>query len=94
LIVNARSASRVTQYEFGTRTAQFHVCSDCGVVPLATCRIEARLYAVVNVNAFEDVDPRLLRQSSATFDGEDTTLRLQRRQQRWIANVVLQDGGG
>jgi hypothetical protein len=43
----------VSKYEFGTRTAQFHVCTRCGVVPVVTSRINDSNYAVVNVNAFE-----------------------------------------
>src|SRR5690242_15049461 len=45
----------VSRYAFGTRTATFHVCSRCGTVPVATSEIAGRLYAVVNVNAMEDV---------------------------------------
>jgi hypothetical protein len=41
----------------------------------------------VNVNAFEDVEPSLIRRVSATFEGEDEKARLARRQQNWIANV-------
>ena len=40
--------SRVTQYRIGTKTADFHVCSTCGVVPIVTCVIEGTRYAVVN----------------------------------------------
>src|SRR5262249_10229310 len=38
--------SAVTRYRFGTRTADFHICLTCGVVPLATCLIEGARYAV------------------------------------------------
>src|SRR4051794_9395731 len=57
LDVAIRDASLVAKYAFGTRTATFHVCSRCGVVPLVTSEIGNRLYAVVNVNALENVDP-------------------------------------
>jgi hypothetical protein len=79
--------SLVSRYEFGTRTAQFHTCARCGVVPVATSRIDDRLYAVVSVNALENVDPSLLRRASSTVDGEDTESRLARRKRNWIANV-------
>jgi hypothetical protein len=29
--------SQVTLYRFGTKTADFHVCITCGVMPVATC---------------------------------------------------------
>jgi hypothetical protein len=89
LRVAVGNASRVSLYEFGTKTAQFHVCSDCGVVPVATSRIDGRLYAVGNVNAFEGIDTSLLRHASATFDGESEGDRLARRTRNWIADVVF-----
>jgi hypothetical protein len=77
----------VSRYAFGTRTAEFHVCSRCGVVPVVTSEIEGRLYAVVNVNTFDGVDAALLRRSPANFDGEGTDSRLARRARNWIGDV-------
>ena len=87
LKVLVRESALVSRYSFGTRTAEFHLCSKCGVVPIVTSRIEGRLYAVVSVNAFEGVDPKLLEKASATFEGESTGARLARRKQNWIADV-------
>jgi hypothetical protein len=87
LKVVVEDASLVSRYEFGTRTAEFHVCARCGVVPVVTSLIDGRLYAVVSVNAFEGVDESLLRRASANFDGEGTDSRLARRTRSWIANV-------
>jgi hypothetical protein len=77
----------VSKYAFGTRTAEFHTCTRCGMVPVATSRIDGRLYAVVSVNAFEDVDPSLLRKAPASFDGEGEESRLARRKRNWIGDV-------
>jgi len=77
----------VSKYSFGTRTAEFHTCARCGIVPVVTSRIDGRLYAVVSVNAFEDVDQSLLRRAPASFDGEGTESRLARRKRNWIADV-------
>lgn len=93
LKVSVRSPARVSMYAFGTQTAQFHVCSTCGVVPVVTSRIDGRLYAVVNVNAFEGVEPSLLRPSAATFDGEDEQARLARRKRNWIAEIEIVESG-
>src|SRR5580765_1028317 len=81
----------LSKYQFGSKTAEFHVCARCGVVPVVTSRIEGRLYAVVSVNAFENVDPSLIRQSPADFEGEGQGERLARRQRNWIANVEYAD---
>lgn len=93
LRVTVKDPSRVSQYAFGTKTAQFHVCSNCGIVPLVTSRIEGRLYAVVSVNAFEGVEPSLLRRTSATFDAESEEARLARRKRNWIADVTYVEHG-
>jgi len=93
LRVSVEAPSLVSRYAFGTETAQFHICSRCGVVPVVTSRIDGRLYAVVSVNALEGVDPSLLRRAPATFDAEGEADRLARRQRNWIANVEYLEGG-
>ena len=87
LKVNVRDGSRVSQYAFGTRTAAFHICSACGIVPVVTSRIGGREYAVVSVNALEGVDPALVRKAPITFDGESEESRLARRTRNWIGDV-------
>lgn len=87
LAIRIREPARAGKYLFGTKTADFHVCANCGVPPVVTSRIDGGVYAVVNVNTFEGVDPALLKRSSATFDGEGEGTRLARRQRNWIANV-------
>jgi hypothetical protein len=93
LKVYIRDPARVSRYAFGTRTAEFHVCSECGAVPVATSLIGDRLYAVVSVNAFEDVEPSMLRTVPATFDGESETDRLARRRRNWIGDVAFVQPG-
>jgi hypothetical protein len=87
LNISVKDPSRVSRYMFGTRTAEFHVCSACGVPPVVTSEIAGRLYAVVNVNTFEGFDSALLRRSPSNFDGEGTDSRLERRARNWIGRV-------
>lgn len=94
LKVSVRSPTHVSTYAFGTRTAEFHVCATCGVVPVVTSRIDGRLYAVVNVNTFEGVEPSLLKRTATAFDGEDEAQRLARRARSWIADVAFTGGSG
>jgi len=89
LAVEIRDPSLVSKYNFGTKTADFFVCSVCGVVPFVLSEIDNNQYAVVNVNTFENVDSLSLSGSSTDFDGEDTESRLQRRKRNWIPNVLL-----
>ena len=88
LQVRIEDRSRVSRYAFGTKTAQFHICTACGVVPVVSSRIDGRLYAVVSVNAFENVEPSLLRRAPASFDAESEETRLARRRRGWIPDVA------
>ncbi|MDR3445230.1 MULTISPECIES: GFA family protein [Dyella] len=87
LRISVRDPAAVNHYAFGTSTANFHICRQCGVVPLVTCTVDDRLYAVVNVNTLGNVDPALLHHRSASFSEEDVGSKLARRQANWIANV-------
>ena len=75
--------TRVTRYRFGTKTADFHICLTCGVIPIVTCLIEGTQYAVVNVNTFDDVDRSQFVETATDFEGETTDSRLARRRRNW-----------
>lgn len=85
--------ARVSRYAFGTRTADFLVCATCGAVPAVVSRIEGRLYAVVNVNAFENFDPARIQRAPSSLDGETEAARLARRQRNWIGEVEIAEAG-
>src|SRR3954466_15705867 len=89
LTVTIADPSKVSSYAFGTRTATFHVCSRCGTVPFVTSEIAGRRYAVVNLNALENVDPSTIRRATANLEGEDVEDRLARRTRNWIADVRI-----
>jgi hypothetical protein len=89
LAVKIADDALVSRYEFGTRTATFHVCARCGVPPLVTSTIDGRVYAVVNVNCLEDVDPARLDRAPASFEGETVDARLARRKRNWIGDVTF-----
>jgi hypothetical protein len=87
LTLSVADRSQVSAYVFGTRTAEFHVCTRCGVVPVVTSEIDGRLYAVVNVNCFEGDAATRVRVASSSFDGEEVGDRLARRARNWIGTV-------
>ncbi len=87
LRVRVKDPARVSKYSFGSGTAVFHVCGRCGAVPVVTSRIDGTLYAVVSVNAFDGVDPALLKRAPVTFEGEIVDDRLARRKRGWIRDV-------
>jgi hypothetical protein len=92
LSVSLQLAGLVSKYAFGTETATFYVCTRCGAVPIVTSEIADHLYAIVNVNTFENFDSLRLRRQPVSFDGEETQSRLARRQRNWIADVRIVEG--
>jgi hypothetical protein len=85
--------SRVTRYRFGTKTADFHVCSTCGVIPIVTCTIDGTRLAVVNANTFDDVDRSQFVEAATNFEGETTENRLARRRRNWTPESINSENG-
>ena len=83
---------RVTRYRFGSKTADFHVCLTCGIVPIVTCTIEQTRYAVFNVNAFANVDRSHIVSAPMDFEGETTDNRLARRRRNWTPEAPRASG--
>ena len=54
LTITIEEPALVSKYAFGTGTARFHICGPRGVVTVVTSETDGRLYAVVNVNTFND----------------------------------------
>ncbi|HSN19099.1 MAG TPA: SgcJ/EcaC family oxidoreductase [Usitatibacter sp.] len=92
LEVRIEDAAHASRYRFGTKTADFHLCARCGIVPVVTSDIDGRRYAVVSVNAFEGIDESRLRRAPASFDGEGSDTRLERRKRSWIGDVRFVQG--
>jgi hypothetical protein len=91
--VRIEDPARVEKYAFGTRTADFHICRGCGVVPIVTSEIDGRLYAVVSVSAFDGIDKSRIKAASISFDGEGAASRLDRRKRNWIGDVTFVPAG-
>ena len=89
LSIRIAEPERVSRYSHGTETAEFLVCARCGVVPVVTSLIDGRLYAVVSVNAFEGIDPTMIRRAPISFGAEETGSRLARRKRSWIPDVEI-----
>jgi hypothetical protein len=90
LLVQVNERARVSIYQHGTQTADFHICRGCGVVPLVTSTIGGVLHAVVNVNTFEGLNESLLVETAVSYEDEDEAGRLVRRQRNWIGQVRVQ----
>ena len=84
--------SNTSRYQFGTKSADFLVCSQCGVVPVVLSEIDNQTYSVVNIKTFDNIDTAQLKCTATDFDGEDIGNRLERRKRNWIGRVRLTGG--
>lgn len=82
LHIAVRDPSLVQRYRFGTRTADFLICKDCGVFVAAT--MSEPSLGVVNVNVLDDrADFLESPLPVASLDEESVEERLARRRAKW-----------
>ena len=79
----------VQHYRFGHHTADFNVCGCCGIVVFASVAIDDRLYTVLNVNTFENVEPDELNSDTTNFEDESKSQRLARRLRNWTPTSCM-----
>lgn len=87
LQIRVLDPSLLSNYAFGTRTAEFHICARCGGVPVVSSLIDGNLYAVVNIKSFVGLDPARLSLTAVSLEGEAQASRLARRKRNWIGSV-------
>ena len=58
-------------------------------MPVVTSEIDGTLHGIVNVNCVDGVDRSEMEPAVMDYDGEASDDRLDRRQQRWIADVTF-----
>lgn len=72
-----------TCYLFGSKSADFHVCTRCGAIPIVTSLLEGKRYAVLNANTF-NVERSQFVETPTNFEGETLAERLARRRDNWM----------
>ncbi len=84
----AKDWSLVAPYRFGSLTADYLICRQCGVYVGAVCETSTGLRAVVNVNSLADRTDFSQEPARPDYEGEPTTKRLARRAANWIPTVL------
>lgn len=88
LTLRYRDPALLSVYRFGHGTAQWIICSNCGVLTAVLCKIDDRLRAVVRVQSMVDHTFRA-RETPTDFEGESVAERLERRARTWIGSVAV-----
>lgn len=86
--VEADDWSLVEPYRFGSGTADFLICRQCGVYVAAVCETAAGLRAVVNVNCLADRASFTGVPSTVDHEGETSEARLARRAVNWMPAIL------
>ncbi|NVE93703.1 hypothetical protein HUO12_02210 [Altererythrobacter sp. JGD-16] len=73
-----------SRYCFGTETADFLFCPQCGVVIAAVSESEGRMLGVFNLNCLEVQQDWSARAATVDYDGEDAAERRTRRAANWM----------
>jgi len=80
----------LARYRFGLGTADYLVCSRCGVYLAAVMEEGDRVWAVLNVNAFADRAAFAGAATPMVYDREDEARRRARRRKLWTpARIVV-----
>jgi hypothetical protein len=78
----------VSEYRFGTATADFVVCRRCGIYLGAKCETPEGTRMVVNTNCLEDRAAFTGAPAPTDHDGESLESRIARRATNWTPTVV------
>jgi hypothetical protein len=73
----------VQRYRFGARTAEFLICSCCGVYVGAEIRAGIAPFGLINVRTLRPIPADLSSAVPADYDGESAAARVARRESRW-----------
>ncbi len=84
----AEDWSMVVPYRFGSRTADYLVCSRCGVYLGAVCDTALGLRAVANINSLADRAAFTEIPSAPDYEGESKEARLARRARNWMPAIL------
>ena len=91
LTVEAMEPGALNRYRFGQKTAEFLLCSRCGVFMAAIAEIDGKLYAVANLAVANPPLPQPTTIPTMDFDGESVEARTERRKRGWIASVEIRN---
>ncbi len=86
--IRASDWALVRRYRFGTRTADYLFCGQCGTYVAALCETSAGLRAVVNTLCLGARDAFKQDAAHPNYDTETTAERLSRRAANWMPAVV------
>jgi hypothetical protein len=78
-----RDPEALQRYRFGQRTADFLLCSRCGVYVGAVIATAEGEFGIINARVLQSLTSPLPDPVAMTYEGEQIADRMERRLQRW-----------
>jgi len=75
--------SQLQRYRFALRTADFLLCRNCGVYIGAVIETASGRFGIVNTRSLTPVPENIAAVAPISYDSEDTSERVSRREERW-----------
>jgi hypothetical protein len=91
--IKVREAGKLRRYRFALKTADFLLCSDCGVYIGAMLEDGEAKWMTVNVNTFADPPAISHPIARMNFDDEGEATRRARRKAKWTPVLELLEEG-
>jgi hypothetical protein len=88
--IRVRDGSQLGRYRFALKTADFLICSTCGVYIGALLEDGGQRWFTVNVNTFHDRPALDFPVTPRDFDAEDVPGRIARRKQTWTPVLAFE----
>jgi hypothetical protein len=83
LAFSARDLGRVHRYRFGTRTAEFLMCRECGVYVGARFETSQGRFGILNTRTLRPIPEGLPEPAPMNYGDEHAERRQERREARW-----------
>lgn len=80
---DAAKPALLKRYRFGLRTADFLLCGKCGVYIGALIETDKGRFGIINTLALLEKPGELAAAEPMSYDGEDVSSRVARREDRW-----------
>ena len=85
----SKAPSKLRRYRFALRTADFLLCTHCGVYIGAVIETELGHFGIINTRTLTPIPADLAEVAPARYDGEKTADRVTRREDRWTPVVSV-----
>ena len=80
---SANDPLRLQRYRFALMTADFLLCRNCGVYIGAVIDTDSGRFGIINTHSLTPVPENIAVVAPITYDSEDTSGRVSRREERW-----------